>query len=138
MAPSNEWGSTISRLQSHFKDTVYFLSLSPRSSWKPDAFDESRFVMTFLTILEVIEICSFRLVLEGKQIPKSSRLEFLEKFLANNFALSDAKDNTSWAVEQSKYSRFSFVEACVCYFLRNFFSPNDNCSKTRKYNFCFI
>ena len=33
----------------------------------PDAFDESRFIMTFLTILGVIEIlCSFRLVLEGK------------------------------------------------------------------------
>ena len=55
--------------------------------------------MTFLTILGVIEIlCTFRLVLEGKtgkEIPKSSRLEFLEKFLANNFALSDAEDNTS-------------------------------------------
>ena len=33
----------------------------------PDAFDESRFNMTFLTILGVIELlCSFRLVLEGK------------------------------------------------------------------------
>ena len=33
----------------------------------PDAFDESRFVMTFLTILGVMDIlCSFRLVLEGK------------------------------------------------------------------------
>ena len=54
--------------------------------------------MTFLTILVVIEICSFRLVLKeetGKEIPKSSRLEFLEKFLANNFALSEAEDNTS-------------------------------------------
>ena len=65
----------------------------------PDAFDESRFIMTFLTILGVIEIlCSFRLVLEGKagkEIPKSSRLEFLEKFLANNFALSEVEDNTS-------------------------------------------
>ena len=54
--------------------------------------------MTFLTILGVKEIlCSFRLVLEGKtgkEIPESSRLEFLEKFLAN-FALSDAEDNTS-------------------------------------------
>ena len=41
---------------------------------------------------------SFRLVLEGKtgkEISKSSRLELLEKFLANNFALSDAEDNTS-------------------------------------------
>ena len=63
------------------------------------AFDESRFVMTFLTIVGVIEIlCSFRLVLEGKkgkEIPKSSRLEFLEKFLENNFALSEAEQNTS-------------------------------------------
>ena len=40
--------------------------------------------MTFLTIFGVREIlCSFRLVLEGKtgkEIPESSRLEFLEKF----------------------------------------------------------
>ena len=54
----------------------------------PDAFDESRFVMTFLTILGVMEIlCSFRLVLEGKtgkEIPESSRFEFLEKFLATD------------------------------------------------------
>ena len=64
-----------------------------------DIFDESRFVMTFLTVLVVtIIFCSFRLVLEGKtgkEIAESSRLEFLEKFLANNFALSDAEDNTS-------------------------------------------
>ena len=55
--------------------------------------------MTFLTILEVTEIlCSFKLVLEGetgKEIPESSRSEFLEKFSANNFALSDAEDDTS-------------------------------------------
>ena len=55
--------------------------------------------MTFLMILGVIEtLCSFRLVLEGKtgkEIPETSRLEFLEKFSANNFALSDAEDNTS-------------------------------------------
>ena len=65
----------------------------------PDTFDKLRFVMTFLTILGVMEIlCSFRLVLErktGKEIPESSRLEFLEKFLAKFFALSDAEDNTS-------------------------------------------
>ena len=54
--------------------------------------------MTFLAILGVTEIfCSFRLVLEGKtgkEIPESAKLEFLEKVLANNFALSDA-ENTS-------------------------------------------
>ena len=54
--------------------------------------------MTFLTILGVTEICSFRLVLEGKtgkEIPESSRLEFLEKFSTNNFALSDGEGNAS-------------------------------------------
>ena len=54
--------------------------------------------MTFLTILGVIEIlCTFRLVLEGKkgkEIPKTSRLEFLEKFVANNFE-KKTEDNTS-------------------------------------------
>ena len=55
--------------------------------------------MTFLTIFGVPEIlCSFSLVLEGKtakEIPESSTLEFLEKFSANNFALSDAEKKTS-------------------------------------------
>ena len=43
----------------------------------PDAFDKSRFIMTFLTIVGVTEtLCSFKLVLEGetgKEIPESSR-----------------------------------------------------------------
>ena len=60
-----------------------------------DACDESRFVMTFSTILGVAEVlCSFRLVLEGKagkEMPGSSSLEFLEKFSANNFVSSDAE-----------------------------------------------
>ena len=55
--------------------------------------------MTPLTILGVTKIlCSLKLVLEGKtgkEIPESSRLEFKEKFSANNFALSDAEGNTS-------------------------------------------
>ena len=48
-------------------------------------------------------LCSFRLVLEGKtgkEIPESSRLEFLEKFLGNNFALSYEEDNTSGALNR--------------------------------------
>ena len=56
----------------------------------PDAYDKSKFIMTFLTILGVTEmLCSFRLVLggkTGKEIPESSTLGFLEKFSANNFA----------------------------------------------------
>ena len=55
--------------------------------------------MTVLTILGHAQIlCSFKLVLEGKsrkEIPESSKLDFLEKFSANTFALSDAEDNTS-------------------------------------------
>ena len=55
--------------------------------------------MTFLTILGDTEIlCSLKLVIEqktGKEIPTSSRFEFLEKFSANSFVLSYAKDNTS-------------------------------------------
>ena len=54
--------------------------------------------MIFLTILGVTEVsCSFRLVLEGKtgkDIPESSRVEFLEKILANNFPLSCVEGNT--------------------------------------------
>ena len=36
----------------------------------------------------------------AKEIPESSRLGFLEKFLANNFALSDKEDNTSGSLNQ--------------------------------------
>ena len=58
-------------------------SIEPPLEYNQDQtpFNESRFVMIFLTILGVIEtLCSFRLFLEGKadkQIPESSRLEFL-------------------------------------------------------------
>ena len=54
--------------------------------------------MSFVFILRVTEILSsFKLVLEGKtgeEIPESSMLEFIEKFSANNFTLSDAEDKT--------------------------------------------
>ena len=76
-----------------------FFRTTARIQSGPDAFDESTSNMTFLTIFRIIEILwSFRLVLQektGKQISESSRLEFLEKFSANNFALSEAEDNTS-------------------------------------------
>ena len=48
--------------------------------------------------LLLLILLTIKLVLEGKtgkEIPESSRLKFLEKFSANNFALSDAEDNTS-------------------------------------------
>ena len=49
----------------------------------------------------------------GKEIPESSRLEFLEKFPANNFALSDAEDNTSGALNRGGNSRFIFAENTI-------------------------
>ena len=73
--------------------------------------------MTFLTTLGVTEIlCSFRLVLEGKtskEIPVSSILEFLGKFLANNFALSDAKDNTSRPLNRGGLADLPFLRTLV-------------------------
>ena len=49
----------------------------------------------------------------GKEIPESSRLEFLEKFSANSFALSDAEDNTSGAFNRGGNSRFIFAENTI-------------------------
>ena len=70
--------------------------------------------MTFLTILGVTEICSFKLVLEGqtdKEIPASSRLEFLETFSANNSALSDAEYNTSGPLNRGGIVDLSLLRA---------------------------
>ena len=73
--------------------------------------------MTFLTILGVMEIlCSFRLVLEGKtgkEILESSRFEFLEKFLANNFALSYAEDNTSGLLNRGGIADLPFLRTLL-------------------------
>ena len=77
---------------------LQFFRTSTRVKSGPNAFDESRFVMIFSTVLGVTEIlCSFKLVLQGKidkEMPDSSRLDFLEKFLGNNVAFSDAEENT--------------------------------------------
>ena len=63
-----------------------------------DNFEESRLITTFLTNLAITRILYiFSLVLEGKagkEIPESSRVEFLGKISANNFVLSYAEDST--------------------------------------------
>ena len=83
----------------------------------PDAFDESKFVMTFLTILGITEILySFRLVVEGKagkEIPELSRLEVLEKFSANNFALSEAEDNNSGPLNRGGIADLPFLRTLL-------------------------
>ena len=69
--------------------------------------------MTFLTILGVTEILySFKLFLEGKVgkgVLESSSLEFLEKILGNNFALSDHL----CAVKYRSYRIFTPVEKTI-------------------------
>ena len=81
------------------------------------------FVIAFLTIFWVSVLCSFRLLLEVKQvkeIPKSWRLEFLEKFLANSFALSDAEHNTSGPLNRgSIIVDLSFLRALLAFHQRS-------------------
>ena len=83
----------------------------------PSAFDESRFVMTYLTNFGVTEVlCSFKLVLEGKtskQIHESSRLEFLKKFFSKQFCSIRYRRQPLRAVEWRSYSRFTFVQNTI-------------------------
>ena len=92
-----------------------------------DAFDKSRFIITFLTIVGVTEtFCSFRLVFEGKagkEILESSRLEFLEKFLAHNFALSDAEDNTSGLLDTGGIADLTLLRTLLA-ICQNFREPS--------------
>ena len=73
--------------------------------------------MFFLTILGVTEILSsFRVVLAGKkgeEIPESSRLEFLEKFSAHNFALSNAEDNTSGPLNRGRLADLPLLKTLL-------------------------
>ena len=71
--------------------------------------------MTFLTILGVTEIlCSFKLVLEGKtgkEIPESSRLEFLPK----TFVLPDVEDNTSGPLNRGGIADLPLLRTLLVY-----------------------
>ena len=49
----------------------------------------------------------------GKEIPESSRLEFLEKFLANNLALSDAEDNTSGPLNKGGIANLAMLTTLI-------------------------
>ena len=92
------------------------------------------FIITIFGVMEIL--CSFRLALEvetTEEIPDSSRLEFLEKYWANNFALLDAEDNLSGSLNRGgkadllllrtllaicqKYQEPSFWEMMNCFVL---------------------
>ena len=75
-------------------------------------------------------LCSFRLVLEGKtgnEIPESSIVEFLEKFLANNFALPDAEENTSGPLNRGGTVEITLLRA-----------PLAICQKSQETSFCKV
>ena len=93
-------------------------------------------------------LCNFRLVLEGergKKIIKSSRLEFLEKFLAKSFALPDAENKTSAILNRGgiadlpllktlpairqKYEEPSFINTCKFSSFKNLFATIATLSK---------
>ena len=83
----------------------------------PDAFDKSRLVLNFLTNLRVTEkLCNFRLVLEGKtgkEIPESSRLEYLEKCFSNYFSLSNAEYNISRPLNRGVTADLPFLRTLL-------------------------
>ena len=89
-------------------------SLEPPQEY--NAFDESRFIMTFLAFLGITEIYSLRLNVEGKagkEIPESSRWELLEKFLANNFALSYVKNFRSELLDWGSIAYLPLLRALL-------------------------
>ena len=84
------WGLPIILKIRLFRHIEEFFSTTTGIQSGPDTFDESRYIVTFLTILGFMEkLCSFRVDLEGKAV-ESPTSELLEKALVNNFALSDA------------------------------------------------
>ena len=71
--------------------------------------------MTFLTILGVTEICSFRLVVEGKkgkEIPEPSRLEFLENF-QQTVLLYQMQNITSGLLNRGGIADLPFVKNAI-------------------------
>ena len=93
--------------------------------------------MTLLTIFGVTELlCSFKLVLDGKtgkEIPESSRLDFLEMLSANNFALSDAEEDTFGPFNRGSIADLPLLRTllAICQVLRAKFLGSNEL-------FCFI
>ena len=61
-------------------------------------------------------LCTFRLVLKGKtgkEIPEPSRFEFLEKLSTNNFALSEAEDNTFASLNRGGMADLSLLRTLL-------------------------
>ena len=48
-----------------------------------------------------------------KETPECSRLEFLEMFRSNNFASSDAEDNSSWLLNRGGVTDFPLLRSLL-------------------------
>ena len=105
MKPSNNLenktpSDTYWRVQVVFKKVQVQCSLEPPLEYnqdQTDAFHKSRFIMTYKHLRSYRNM-QFQIISRrenSKEIPELSILEFLEKFSANNFALSDEEDNTT-------------------------------------------
>ena len=83
----------------------------------PFIFDESKFILTFLTLLEVKKIlCSFRLLLEvktGKEIPGVIKIIVPRKVFSKQFCFIRCRRQHLQIVEKRRYSRFAFVENTI-------------------------
>ena len=61
-------------------------------------------------------LCSFKSVLKGKtgkEIPQSSRSDFIEKFTANNFVLSDVEDNTTGPLNRGDIADLTLLKTLL-------------------------
>ena len=56
--------------------------------------------------------------ISDKEIPDSSRLKSLEKFLVNKFVLADEEDNSSGLLDRGGVSRFAFLENTISNLLK--------------------
>ena len=66
-----------------------------------------------------------------KEIPESSRWEFLEKFSANNFALSDAEEKNSWPLNRGSVADLPLLRRLLA-FLQNSAEPSFKNTSVRR------
>ena len=90
-----------------------FFRTATRIQSRPDAFDESRFVMTFLTILGVMQfqISSRRESRQRDTCAIENRV--LRKVFSKQFWFIRCRRQHLWAIEQVRYNRFTFVENTI-------------------------
>ena len=77
---------------------------------------QSRFIMTFLTILGVTEtLCSFKLVSEGKTGRDTwvIKITVFKKVFSKQFCFVRCRRQHLWAVKQRRHSRFTFDENTI-------------------------